>query len=69
MNNFEISLHAKEQADEREISVETIFDVLKNPDKVEVEENGQLIYQKVIIENPVKKSELGKNSLPNVKIV
>ena len=44
MNNFEISLHAKEQADEREISVETIFDVLKTPDKVEVEENGQFLF-------------------------
>lgn len=48
MKNFELSLHAKEQAFERGILEETIHEILNNPDEIEDETEGQLIYQKII---------------------
>jgi Domain of unknown function (DUF4258) len=57
---FELSLHAIEQAKARGIPEKTIFEVLENPDKIELEANGQMIYQKIIA------SPEGKNYLISV---
>ena len=48
MPDFLLSAHAIEQINNRGISQEIVFDVLANPDKIELEGEGQLIYQKVI---------------------
>ena len=47
MNKFELSLHAIEQIKIRGVSEEIIFEVLENPDKIDYENEGQLIYQKI----------------------
>ncbi|MBK6979244.1 MAG: DUF4258 domain-containing protein [Cytophagaceae bacterium] len=44
---FDLSSHAIEQAELRQIKLETIFKILENPDSVIEEGNGQLIYQKI----------------------
>lgn len=54
MKNFELSLHAKEQAFERGILEETIHEVLNNPDEIEDDTEGQLIYQKLSIMGKLK---------------
>jgi Domain of unknown function (DUF4258) len=54
MKNFVLSNHAKDQAVERGILEETIFEVLNNPDKIEDEMQGQLIYQKIIYNGEIK---------------
>ena len=48
MNKFELSLHAIEQMTIRGVPEEIVFEVLENPDKIDFEEEGQLIYQKVV---------------------
>lgn len=55
MNSFELSLHAVEQMKNRGVSEEIVFEVLENPDKIDFEEEeGQLIYQKIVLFNEVK---------------
>ncbi len=49
MNKFELSFHAIEQMKIRGVPEEIVFDVLENPDKIDFEEEGQLIYQKVVL--------------------
>ena len=49
MNKFELSLHAVEQMTIRGVPEEIVFEVLENPDKIDFEEEGQLIYQKVVL--------------------
>ena len=49
MNKFELSLHAIEQMNIRGVPEEIVFEVLENPDKIDFEEEGQLIYQKVVL--------------------
>lgn len=46
---WKFSLHAKEQAFERSISENVIFDVLENADKIINEGEGQLCFQKVVV--------------------
>lgn len=48
MPEFAISLHALEQLSARGISEDIVFNVLENPDNIEEESEGQLIYQKII---------------------
>jgi hypothetical protein len=45
---FELSLHAIEQMESRNISQEVVFEVLNNPDHIEIEIEGQLVYQKIV---------------------
>jgi Domain of unknown function (DUF4258) len=55
MNNFELSLHTFEQMKNRGVSEEIVFEVLENPDKIDFEEEeGQLIYQKIVLLEGVK---------------
>ena len=54
MNKFELSLHAIEQMKIRGVSEEIIFEVLENPDKIDFESEGQLIYQKVVLFDGLK---------------
>jgi hypothetical protein len=49
MNKFELSLHAIEQMKIRGVPEEIVFEVLENPDKIDFEDEGQLIYQKVVL--------------------
>jgi len=44
---FELSAHAIEQAELRQIANDQIFITLEKPDMIIDEENGQLVYQKV----------------------
>ncbi len=46
--NFELSLHATEQMKLRGISQSVLFEVLNNPDKVNLEDENQIVYQKTI---------------------
>lgn len=54
MDKFELSLHAIEQMKNRGVPKEIVFEVLENPDKIDVENEGQLIYQKVVLFDEVK---------------
>ena len=54
MNKFELSLHAIEQIKIRGVSEEIIFEVLENPDKIDYENEGQLIYQKIVLFDEMK---------------
>ena len=54
MNKFELSLHAIEQMKIRGVSEEIIFEVLENPDKIDYENEGQLIYQKIVLFDEMK---------------
>lgn len=54
MNKFELSLHAIEQMKIRGVQKEIIFEVLENPDKIYFENEGQLIYQKVVLFDGLK---------------
>jgi hypothetical protein len=54
MNKFELSLHAIEQMTIRGVPEEIVFEVLENPDKIDFEEEGQLIYQKVVLFEELK---------------
>lgn len=45
---FEFSKHAIEQMDARGISIEQVNTVMQNPDKIEIESEGQNIFQKII---------------------
>jgi hypothetical protein len=38
----------------RGVPEESVFEVLENPDKIDFEEEGQLIYQKVILLDGLK---------------
>lgn len=48
MKHFELSLHAIEQALARNIPQKFIFEAIENPDKIEDEAEGQLVYQKLV---------------------
>lgn len=54
MNKFELSFHAIEQMKIRGVSEQIVFEVLENPDKIDFEEDGQLIYQKVVLFDGMK---------------
>ena len=54
MNKFELSFHAIEQMKIRGVSEQIVFEVLENPDKIDFEEDGQLIYQKVVLLDGMK---------------
>ena len=54
MNKFELSLHAIEQMKIRGVSEEIIFEVLENPDRIDFESEGQLIYQKIVLFDGLK---------------
>ena len=54
MNKFELSLHVIEQMKIRGVSEEIIFEVLENPDKIDFESEGQLIYQKIVLFDGLK---------------
>lgn len=54
MNKFELSLYAIEQMKIRGVQKEIIFEVLENPDKIYFENEGQLIYQKVVLFDGLK---------------
>lgn len=54
MNNFELSFHAIEQMKIRGVPEAIVFEVLENPDKIDLEEEGQLIYQKVVLFDGLK---------------
>ena len=54
MNKFELSLHAIEQMKIRGVPEEIIFEVLENPDNIYSENEGQLIYQKVVLFDGLK---------------
>lgn len=45
---FSFSKHALEQMNLRSISIEQVSTVLQNPDKIEIESEGQHIFQKTI---------------------
>ena len=49
MPEFQLSKHALEQIQIRGISQDEVFEVLANPDKIEIEEEGQVVYQKIIL--------------------
>ena len=70
MPQFELSFHAKEQAQTRGISEAVIFEVLNNPDKVDVESEGQFVYQKVIMFDEEKsylvRVFVNSNKIPNL---
>ena len=54
MNKFELLLHVIEQMKIRGFSEEIIFEVLENPDKIDFESEGQLIYQKIVLFDGLK---------------
>lgn len=70
MPQFELSLHAVEQSLMRGISYEIIFDVLNNPDKVDVENDGQLVYQKIVLfdeeKNYLVRVFVNSHKIPNL---
>ena len=70
MPQFDLSFHAKEQAQTRGISEAVIFEVLNNPDKVDVESEGQFVYQKVIMFDEEKsylvRVFVNSNKIPNL---
>lgn len=45
---FSYSKHALEQMNVRSISIEQVNTVLQNPDKIDIESEGQYIFQKTI---------------------
>ncbi|PWK29218.1 uncharacterized protein DUF4258 [Arcicella aurantiaca] len=49
MSKFDLSLHAIEQIKNRGVPEEIVFEVLENPDRIDSEEEGQLIYQKLVL--------------------
>lgn len=49
MPQFELSFHAIEQCQSRGIPQEIVFEVLAEPDKIEIESEGQLVYQKLVV--------------------
>ena len=55
MQEFELSSHAIEQMQIRGVPEEIVFEVLANPDKINIESDGQLIYQKIVLFYETKK--------------
>ena len=55
MNKFELSLHVIEQMKIRGVPEEIIFEVLENPDNIYSESEGQLIYQKIVLFDGLKR--------------
>jgi hypothetical protein len=54
MNKFELSLHVIERMKIGGVPEEIIFKVLENSDKIESENKGQLIYQKIVLFDALK---------------
>lgn len=49
MPQFELSSHAIEQCQLRGIPQKNVFEILAEPDKIDVESEGQLVYQKNVL--------------------
>ena len=70
MPKFLLSAYAIEQIDNRGLLKDIVFDTLANPDKIENEGEGQLIYQKMIssegTDDYLVRVFVNSNKIPNL---
>jgi hypothetical protein len=68
MAKFRISKHAREQMEERDISEETVNEIMENPDQTIPEDEDKLIYQSIKEFKSDQKSYLVRIFINIVKI-
>jgi hypothetical protein len=70
MPQFDLSVHAAEQIALRGISAEIVFDVVQHPDKIEILDDGQYVYQKIVLfqdqSNYLVRVFVNSNKIPNL---